>query len=132
MKEMPEDSVEEVPKLDVSALIVFWYLIRGGQPAPAEVMIDSTAVQMVVDLDRYLCDTVAGVDREGLTGELLRERLKSLGVELVQDDEHHRDRELSVDATCFCYSHPLLLRAGQPPPDPDEHKPTHTTTCICL
>ncbi len=130
---MPEDSVEEVPKLDVSALIVFWYLIRGGQPAPSEVRIDRTAVWMAAALDRHLCDTVEGVDREGLTEELLRERLKSLGVELVQDGEHHRrDRELTVDATCFCYSHPLLLRAGQPPPDPDEHKPTHVTTCICL
>ena len=73
---------------DLAAMVAVWIAIHGGDPLPSKVVVDGTALLIAAALDNHLANTIEGIDREGRKARL-PERLKSLGIERVDDEGGH-------------------------------------------
>jgi hypothetical protein len=91
-------AVRKEREADVAAQIALWIAIHGGDPAHTKVVVDDTALLIAAALDRHLATTIEGADREGRGKVSPPERLKSLGIERVDDEGGH-----GPEYVCFCF-----------------------------
>lgn len=91
-------AVRKEREAGAAALIALWIAIHGGDPVHKKVVVDDTALLIAAALEGHLANTIEDADKEGRSKVSAPERLKSLGIERVDDEGGH-----GAEYECFCF-----------------------------